>query len=140
MTMKITTKLTFAAAALLAAAATLSAETLKAEIPFRFDAMKAPMQPGAYSLSVSYGSSGHATIRFLSLDDRRSVMTIPMTVSQSHTGKSEGNPVLTFQCTDGRCQLAKIWDGNTNLYTFATSRPDANTRLASVPVKPDGGN
>src|SRR4051794_7255083 len=140
--MKPPSRLMFAAVTLLAAAATLSAQSMKAEIPFNFDAASARMHSGAYAVSLDYAANGSTTVRIRNLDDRKSVMAVPLTVGQpSGAGKEpSANAVVSFLCTGGRCELAKIWDGSSNVYTFATSKPGANTKLASVALRSDRGN
>src|SRR5262245_14186353 len=112
-----TLTMTIAAAALLAAAATGSAATLKAEIPFAFDAVNARMQPGSYQVQLYRNSSATPIVYIYSNDDRRSALALPMVSSDS---KKVGDPVLSFECTEGHCVLAKLWDGDGNMYKFAT--------------------
>ena len=83
--------------------------------------------------------SGSDSVQIRNLETRSSIIALPMTADQPGRAAPGVNAVLSFQCIDGHCELAKIWDGSTT-YTFATSKPGANTRVASVPLKSDRGN
>src|SRR4051812_25960655 len=80
-TMKLNTlTLTFAAVAMMAAAGTASAQNLKAEIPFSFQAAGATMHPGAYSVILRSAANG-TIVQIRNEDEGRSVMTLPRSVS-----------------------------------------------------------
>ena len=134
--MKPTTKTMFAAAALLAAAATASAETYKAEIPFAFSAGQGRLHAGTYDVRVNHGASGNATVQIYNRDERRSVLAMPMTL-ETPVKRIGSDAVLSFACTDGNCVLARIWDGSATLYTFKAPKPGSATRMATVVVRPD---
>jgi hypothetical protein len=138
--MKLTTTMMIATAALLAAATTGSAQSLKAEIPFKFEANGARMQPGSYQIRMNHNRSGASTLHILNFDDRRSIFAMPRSVDRpARTAANGSDAVLSFECTDGRCALARIWDGSTSLYTFATPKPGAATRLATIVLRHDRG-
>src|ERR1700750_3213387 len=104
-TMKLNTlSLTFAAVAMLTAAGTASAQNLKAEIPFSFQAAGARMQPGAYSVKIRSSATG-SIVQIFNEDEGRSVMTLPRSVSTPWTATS-APVVLSFACTNGNCELS----------------------------------
>ena len=131
--MKRTTTMMIATAALLAAAATGSAQSMKAEIPFRFDAGGAHMQPGTYQVHLNHTTSGTYILQIFNNDDRRSTFALAQTVERpSRTAAGGSDIVLTFQCTDGHCALSRLWDGSTSGYGFATGKAGASTHVAMV--------
>jgi hypothetical protein len=138
--MRLTTTTMFATAALLAAAATGNAQSMKAEIPFKFQAAGANMQPGSYEVAVRYAGSGVPTFQIYNSDNRHSILVLPRSVDRPSRVAAKGSdPVLTFECTEGRCTLARVWDGSTSLYTFPTPKPGADTRIATVILRHDRG-
>jgi hypothetical protein len=132
-----TLTMTLAAAALLTAAATSNAQSMKAEIPFAFDAAHARMQAGNYQVRLVTNAGAVPTVRIYGADSGRAVLALPM-ISDDHA-KGGTDPVLTFQCTDGRCSLAKLWDGEGRLYTFATPKAGEGTRIATVVLQHERG-
>lgn len=136
--MKATTTKMLATAALLAAATTGSAQSMQAEIPFAFQAGETRMQPGSYQVRLRQNSGGIPVLQIYNFDDRKSVTTLPRTVERPTRVADKGSDVvLTFECTEGRCALARLWDGSESLYTFATPKPTAATHAASVILRPD---
>jgi hypothetical protein len=138
--MKLTTTTMLATAALLAAAATSHAQSLKAEIPFKFQAVGANMQPGSYEVSIRYAASGAPTFQIYNADNRHSIIALPQSVDRpTRVGAKGSDAVLTFECSDARCTLARVWDGSTSLYSFPTPKPGADTRIATVILRHDRG-
>jgi len=114
--MKLTTTTMFATAALLAAAATGNAQSMKAEIPFPFQAVGARMQAGSYEVSVRHTTSGVPTFQIYNADNRHSIIALPLSVDRpSRVAASGSDIVLSFECIEGRCNLARLWDGSTSL-------------------------
>jgi hypothetical protein len=126
-----------AAAAVLAAAATSNAQTLKAEIPFVFDSAKTHMQPGDYQVRILRGASGVPVVRISNADSGKGVLALPM-VSDDRA-KGGADPVLSFQCTEGHCTLATLWDGEGRLYKFPTPKAGEGTRIATITLQHDRG-
>ncbi|HXA53033.1 MAG TPA: hypothetical protein VNV86_22100 [Candidatus Acidoferrum sp.] len=134
--MKLTAlRLTFAAAAMLAAATTASAQTMKAEIPFSFEARNVLMQAGSYTVTLSH-TSGGMLAEIYSVDQRRSVLALPH-ISESPLTPQNSTPVLTFACAEGRCALLQMRDAASTVYRFGTSKPTAGTHIATVMLRPD---
>ena len=97
--------ITLAAAAMLAAAATGSAQTMKAEIPFAFHSGSAPMQAGAYTVVLRSSDGDRPMLQIYSLGERRSVIAVAMSTSRSSEPRWS-KPVLSFACSEGHCALA----------------------------------
>jgi hypothetical protein len=134
--MKLTAlRLTFAAAAMLAAATTASAQTMKAEIPFSFEARNVHMQAGSYIVTLSR-ASGAMLAEIYSVDQRRSVLALPR-VSENPTTPQSSTAILTFACTEGRCELLQMRDTAATVYRFGTSKPTAGTHIATVVLRTD---
>jgi hypothetical protein len=134
--MKLTAlRLTFAAAALLTAVSTASAQTYNVDIPFSFEARNVHLQPGAYTVKLSR-AGGAVLANIHSADERRSVLALPYYANSPMTPK-ESTPVLTFACTEGRCELMQLRDDLSTVYRFRTSKPTDRTHIATVMLRSD---
>ncbi len=103
---------------LAAAAVTLSgaasAQTLKADIPFAFQAGDKVMQPGSY-LVTRYSTAGIPTFRFTNLDDRQSAVSMPYgTHDADKAWRADGKARLAFVCGASQCSISDLWDGDIN--------------------------
>jgi|SRR5215471_6134525 len=128
--------MTFAAAALLAAAATGSAQTMTAEIPFASIWATRACTPGTYQVRLYRNSSPVQIVQISNYDDRRVAMALPLG-SDDHAKRE--NPVLSFECTEGDCVLAKLWDAWGNVFKLATPKAGSPTRTATVALNQDRG-
>jgi hypothetical protein len=126
-------RLSIAASILMAAVNVASAQNMKAEIPFAFHVAGATMQPGSYLVALQHTGSGAQLVQFHSLDDRRSVIAMPVSHQELRLGQIAA--VLSFACTGGRCDLAGIRSDDTK-YTFRTAKPSPETRIATVVLRP----
>lgn len=109
--MKRLTNCLIAAAALTVAAASASAQMLKAEIPFTFRAGAALMAPGAYQVTTT-NTSGvrHYTLR--NVDTGQAALVVAMIASDPpRTWRADGLPRLGFDCAGARCVLRQLWEG-----------------------------
>lgn len=107
-----TTKLMIAAAAMAVAAAAASAQTMKADVPFSYQARGKTMAAGTYW--VTPNSNG--IILLQSKDGHNSVLA--MSASRIESDKP-GNAKLVFSCRRGNCTLVEVWPGITNgAYSF----------------------
>lgn len=102
----LTTKITIAAAALLVAAGTISAQSLTAEIPFNFQVAGTPMTAGSYRLTTS--ASGTPLIALSNLETDKSAMVMGQS-RIDYTRNSEAK--LVFQCRGANCALKQVWTG-----------------------------
>jgi len=128
--------LIIAAAAVLAAVTTGSAQSLKAEIPFPFVANGARMQPGSYSMTMGRLGGSGTTVQIYNVDDRHSILTLPQMTDTSWK-HPESKPVLTFACTDGRCVLVSMRDDQSRVYSFRSGKTGPGTRIATVALRSD---
>jgi hypothetical protein len=127
-------QLTFAAAAMFAAAATGSAQNLKAEVPFPFTVAGARMQPGDYSVNFGRIGGARQVVQVSSDETRRSVMAIPDSLNTpSASGPAEYT--LTFACVSGNCELIHLRSGDSTVYNFAASKKTEGVRIATVMMR-----
>jgi hypothetical protein len=127
-------RIMIAAAAAMAAGATASAQSLKAEIPFAFQAAGARMQPGTYWITVGEGTSRY--VRITNADTGRKVLALPQ-VAAPPTGLAEPQPALTFTCADQRCELSSMRDDRSVVYAFYTGKSAQGVRIATVALRAD---
>jgi hypothetical protein len=119
-------KLTIAAAALFAAGAA-SAQTMKADIPFAFQAGGKVMAAGTYRVDL-HGPGTTVVIRHAS--GEIAVMARYITQIEGTRGTAK----LVFQCSRGNCSLEQAWPGYTgDGLLFKTPKLDRN-EVASLTV------
>jgi hypothetical protein len=123
------------AAAAVAAVTTVSAQNMKAEIPFPFQAVGARMQPGTYSLRFS-NSGAAAVLSIYNEDTRKSILALPR-VATSPARPTYVNPVLTFACTDNHCVLSSLKNEQSTVYTFPGGKTSPGTRMATIALRSD---
>ena len=99
----LTTKLMFAAAALVAAGAA-SAQSMKADIPFAFQAGGKVMAAGTYRVDLR-GPGGTVTLHGAGREG--AVIAQPIT----HIDRKEATAKLVFICGRGPCSLVQAWPG-----------------------------
>ena len=99
----LTTKLMFTAAILVAAGAA-SAQPMKADIPFAFQAGGKLMAAGTYRVDLSH-PTGMVTIQGAGREG--AVMARPIT----HIERKENTAKLVFVCGRGPCSLVQAWPG-----------------------------
>ena len=115
----LTMKLTIAAAALFAAGA-VSAQTMKADIPFAFQAGGKVMAAGTYRVDLK-GQAGLVTI--LGTAREGAVIVTPIT----HIERKENTAKLVFVCGRGLCSLVQAWPGySEDGLLFRTPKLDRN--------------
>jgi hypothetical protein len=134
---KLTTKLMIATAALMAAAGSASAQTLRANIPFEFRAGDRVMAPGTYSLDYSR-LGGIQVFRLSNVHSGGTIALLPQAPVDPQKGWSEGDPKLAFACVGGSCALAEIWTGSeSHAYTFHRSKlgGDVTADLREIPLQ-----
>jgi hypothetical protein len=107
---KLTVNLMVAAATLVVASGVASAQAMKAEVPFRFQASGAWLEPGTYTVEQLAGSTSIAVYRLRNADNGGTVLAVSL--SRLDTGgSSPGLGKLVFQCAGGQCALVQLWDG-----------------------------
>ena len=124
----LTMRMMVAAAALVVAGGVASAQVMKAEIPFRFQAAGAWLEPGTYLINHISGSS--AIYRIANLDAAGAVLAMPQfTISRSNGNDSKGR--LVFECAAGKCVLVQLWDVS-NEIAYGFSRPKRSKEEAAL--------
>lgn len=134
------TRMTIAAATLVVAAGSASAQVLKAEIPFTFRAGGVVLAAGKYTV-IANQKSGQPLYRLFSESEHRSILLLAGAARDPQKAwKASGSPVLSFECGVSHCALAEIWAGNAiQAYTFPRPKlgRDEPTRNALVVMRPD---
>ena len=129
----LTISITMAAAVVLAAGSA-SAQTLKAEIPFTFQVGDAVMSPGTYNVSLPQNSaSRHLVLR--NAETKASVLAQYSPDDASKAWKARGTPVVRFVCSGARCVLSEMWAGyDAPAYIFRAPKiaRDGDMRIADI--------
>ena len=129
-----TTKMMIAATTLLVAAGCASAQTLKAEIPFNFRVANKVLPAGTYQLSNVHMTSGNTVFRITGSEG--AVLALPKSSGDADRAWAAARqPVLSFECVESRCSLAKVYTG-TGSSAYNISHPKAGAgepvRMATV--------
>jgi hypothetical protein len=121
-----TTTLIIAAAALVTAGAA-SAQVLKADIPFEFQAGGKVMAAGTYQVYLRVVGG---TVILKNANRNAAITAMP----SSHIEGAEQGAKLVFRCVHGSCSLAQVWPGDSGPgLTFPTPKLDRN-EVASTAV------
>jgi hypothetical protein len=139
-----TTRMMIAAATLVVAAGSASAQSMKAEIPFAFRAGGVVMPAGTYRVQTDNHLGGHPYFLIGSVDGGRSVMlvgTVPHDPKKAWA--AAGEAVLSFECGVSRCALSEVWNGPDKA-AYAVPRPklgsDETTHTALVVMRHNQGD
>jgi len=128
-------RLTIAAAALFAAGAA-SAQTMKADIPFAFQAGGKAMAAGRYLVDLRGPGT---TVVIKGASGESAVMAIYITQIEGTRGTAK----LVFQCSHGNCSLLQVWPGNSESgLLFKAPKLDRNEEasLAVIHLRPDAAD
>jgi hypothetical protein len=107
---KLTVNLMVAAVALVLVSGVASAQTLRAEVPFRFQAAGAWLEPGTYKVERVAGSNSIAVYQLRNADIAGTVLAVSL--YRLDTGRDQpGLGKLVFACAGGQCALVQLWDG-----------------------------
>jgi hypothetical protein len=123
-----------AAAVVVLAAGSASAQTLKADIPFTFQVGSVTMAPGAYTVSRTQGAASRY-LRLRNDDTKKAILAQYSVEDVSKNLKSQGTAVLQFECAGPRCVLREAWAGtDSQSYRFYAPKlaHDGDTRIAEV--------
>ena len=136
--MKRSTKnMTLVVAALTIAAGTVSAQTMKAEIPFAFRVGTKLMQPGEYLVRPLAMSSGTPMFTLANFDARKTIIAVPSTrVTPSKEWTNAGLAKLSFVCVEDSCSLTRLWSGDGPAYTFRAPRGKDGEHIAEIILTP----
>jgi hypothetical protein len=137
-----TMHMTLAVAALTIAAGTLSAQSLKAEIPFAFRVNGQLMQPGEYRVSLNHTTNGSPLLTVSSYEQKRTVIAMPINRNPvSKDWLQAGTPKLRFVCGEGACALNRIWTGEGDAVDFRTRHgKDGELHAMEITLRPDRAN
>lgn len=138
--MKSSTKtMTLAIAAVAMAAGTVSAQTMKAEIPFAFRVGKQIMQPGEYRVHVLPNRSGVPILALANRETNQSALVVSAyRNAPSKAWAAAGNAKLSFTCGAGPCTLTRAWSGEGDAFNFPhTLAKDGEMRTAEITLRPD---
>ena len=132
--MKNTTKLMITTAVLAISAGIASAQSLKADIPFSFQAGSRMLPAGEYTVRMT-GTHGDVVV-FRNAAAKETAIVLPAgTAYPSKEWKAAGNAVLSFECGTTRCALTRMWTGESVAYTFRYSRPAGVERASITEVR-----
>jgi hypothetical protein len=129
---KLTMNLMLATAATLVASTAVSAQTLTAEIPFKFQANGAVMSPGHYRLRAATGEKYFVLLNTDTL--KAIVVTGGIPADAPRTWAAKGNPTLAFLC-DGNdtCALDQIWTAfGFPAHLYHAQKQESEKRLALI--------
>ena len=138
-----TTRMMIAAATLVVAAGSASAQNLKAEIPFTFRAGGVVMAAGNYEV-IADQKNGRPMYRLWSAQEHRSILVLAGAARDPQKSwVAGGQPVLSFECGISHCALAAIWSG-TSMPAYTFPRPklgrDEPVHTALVVMRPEKGD
>ncbi len=138
---RFTMNMTLAVAALTIAAGTLSAQSLKAEIPFAFRVNGQLLQPGEYRVSIN-NTGGTQLLMVSSYEQKRTVIAMPAIRNPvSKEWLQAGTPKLRFVCGEGACALNRIWTGQGDTLDFRTRHgKDGELHAMEITLRPDRAN
>jgi hypothetical protein len=128
-----TINLMLATAALLVASTVASAEDMKVDIPFAFQAGGNVMAPGAYMV---YGAPNEWHFMLVNVQSHEKVFLLSgaLTDPPQHW-RTAGGGMLQFECGDTGCALKRLWTGHAYpAQEFSTPKAQKGyyTRLAVV--------
>jgi hypothetical protein len=137
-----TTRMMIAAATLVVAAGSASAQNLKADIPFTFRAGGVVMAAGKYEV-IADQKNGQM-YRLYSEQEHRSILLLAgVSHDPAKAWVASGEPVLSFECSSSRCALSGIWSGSaTPAYSIPHHKlgVDEPTHTALVVMRPEKGD
>ncbi len=126
-----TMRMMIAAAALVVAAGTASAQTYKAEIPMAFRAAGKLMTPGSYEIRVARNSATELVFVRNTEAPGAVILVVKAKADPPKEWRQGGNPKVGFACIDGACHLSALWDGSdVSEYVFGSPKPPAGDLVA----------
>jgi hypothetical protein len=138
---RLTMNCMLAAAALTAVATSASAQSMKAEIPFAFQAGAARLAPGAYTVKMNRGV-GARFFEIRNADTGKGVLVgVRSDGDVLKAWQADGKPRLQFECGGARCVLRQLWEGGGGrVYgiqgpAFSRDEPVSTTEIALTRAK-----
>ena len=133
--MKHLTMSSMLAAAVILTAGSATAQTLKADVPFTFQAAGVVMTPGSYEIRNVSNTAKFVVLR--NTDTKDSVLIVYSSEHVSKELKARGTPSIAFECSGARCAIREMWTGSeTGSYRFRGPKTaaDGDTRMATIPL------
>ncbi len=122
-----------AAAALVVAGGSASAQTYKAEIPMAFRVGNKLMAPGDYSIRADAFSTPKVLLHN-GTDNTAALLGASYQTDVPKNWREDGSARVIFECSDGNCRIKSLWDGsNPYVQNFATPRHSGGPLIASRP-------
>jgi len=135
-----TTRMMIAAATLVVAAGSASAQAMKAEIPFTFRAGDTVMAPGTYEIRPILRYNGIPLFRLSDTRGERAVALLPLGANDPKKAwEASRTPLLSFECVAARCELSGIWSGPyTPAYSIRHGKmgKEEPVRVALIEMRP----
>jgi hypothetical protein len=130
---RLTIQSMFAAALVVLAAGSASAQTLKADIPFPFAVGSSMMTAGTYHVRVDPSGLGRFVI-FQNAATKKSAIVTVSAATAPNDWRTRGDAVVQFQAADGRYVLRQMWPGVDNrAYDFqAPKSTHGDARTAEI--------
>jgi len=134
-----TKNLLIAAAALTLTASVVSAQTLKAEIPFTFAVSGKVLTAGAYQINAA---SATKIVSVRGIETRDSALTVKgPSADPRPEWKADHQARLVFECDSSLCTLIKMYNGDDAVYNLSHPKSSAmGTRIAVIVMRPDKGD
>ncbi|MDR3702392.1 MAG: hypothetical protein P4L56_22280 [Candidatus Sulfopaludibacter sp.] len=127
----LTMRTMIAAAALVVAAGTASAQTYKAEIPMAFRAAGKLMTPGSYEIRVSRNSATELLYVHNTGANNGVILVAQVKTDPPKEWRDARNPKLAFACIGGACTLSRMWNGSDSFaYSFPSPKAPAGDLVA----------
>jgi hypothetical protein len=136
------TRMMIAAATLVVAAGAASAQTMKAEIPFTFQAGDKVMAAGTYRVDKILAQTGTPIFRLKDANGPSAAILMPVGAGDVNKNwVAQGVPVLAFECGASRCSLSKIWTGAYGSPAYhvppAKTSKDEPAHVALIEMRPE---
>lgn len=122
-----------AAAAVLLAAGSASAQTVMAEIPFAFQVGTKVMAPGTYQVQVERGAIA-SLVLFRNLETKTSALAQFSPADAPKEWQARGTAMMRFACSGAQCVVREMWTGANHSYRFSGPKPGADARIAEIAI------
>lgn len=124
-------KMLVATAAMAVCVGMASAQSLKTEIPFRFEVSGTVMPAGSYQVFLTQ-TGGVPMFRLLNTDLNKPVLALSRSMNDARWAGNDTK--LVFQCTE-TCALSQIWTGMKGSFSLPTNHKAYRSEARLVVVK-----
>jgi len=115
-----------AAAALVAAAGSASAQTYRAEIPVAFRVIGKQMTPGSYDVRVMNNGNGEKVYLYNRTANTSAALVSPVHSDAPRKWRDLRAPKIALECAGSDCTLRRIWNGS-DVFALEFPAPKAPT-------------